>query len=62
MCDLSATDRILAIETKFLPLTPVENADGSLRWTRAPGNGTEQVYHFIFHLRMTMFALADNPK
>jgi len=39
----------------------VEEPDGSQRWTRRPENGNEQLYHFIFLLRMTMKHLAQEP-
>jgi hypothetical protein len=32
-----------------------------MHWTRPPETGKEQMYHFLFHLRMTMAHLADNP-
>lgn len=39
----------------------LRTGDGSYRWTRAPEDGTEQLYHFLFHLRMTMRYLAEHP-
>ena len=36
-------------------------ADGSWYWTRAPESGAEQLAHFLFHLRLTMRYLAENP-
>lgn len=39
----------------------VRRADGSLKWGRAPESSKEQLYHFLFHLRMVMQHLAANP-
>jgi hypothetical protein len=36
-------------------------ANGSTYWTRKPESGTEQLYHFVFHLRMVMQLLAADP-
>jgi hypothetical protein len=38
-----------------------ERKNGITYWTRKPEGGTEQMYHFIFHLRMVMFHLAAHP-
>ena len=34
---------------------------GKLRWIRKPEDSYEEMWCFIFHLRMTMLYLADNP-
>jgi hypothetical protein len=39
----------------------VPTTEGSLRWTRDPESGREQLFHFLFHLRMTMRYLAEYP-
>ncbi len=35
--------------------------DGNYCWLRDPENGTEQLLHFLFHLRVTMRYLAEHP-
>jgi hypothetical protein len=35
--------------------------DGGQYWTRQPESGNEQLLHFLFHLRVTMHYLAENP-
>jgi hypothetical protein len=52
---------LLSPAVKFPPELVVEAPDGSLRWTRVPENGGEQLWHFLFTLRMTMAYLAENP-
>jgi hypothetical protein len=39
----------------------VPTAEGSWRWNRNPEGGAEQLFHFLFHLRMTMRYLAEHP-
>lgn len=48
-------------EAKFPRHLVVQAANGELRWTRNPDSATEQMYHFVFHLRMVMMALAEAP-
>lgn len=49
----------------ILPRLPaylvVRHADGSVEWGRPPESSKEQLYHFLFHLRMTMRYLAEKP-
>jgi len=52
---------LLAGERRFPPYLVVERANGERRWTRAPEDGKEQLYHFLFFLRETMTYLANNP-
>jgi len=33
----------------------------TLHWVKVPSSAAEQFYHFIFHLRMMMFHLAEHP-
>jgi hypothetical protein len=40
-------------------LTPVP--DGSYAWSRQPETAAEQLLHFLYHLRITMRYLAENP-
>lgn len=57
-------DRRLLADIPILNLPQhlaVPTADGSWRWTRVPEDGREQLYHFLFHLRMTMRYLAEHP-
>lgn len=58
---LSARDKILMPDAMFPNSLVVMGPDNTPRWTRPPETATEQLYHFLFHLRMTLFALADNP-
>jgi hypothetical protein len=39
----------------------VIQTDDGPRWTRKPDAGMEQLYHFLFHLRMTMVYIAAHP-
>lgn len=52
---------LLSPTVRFPPILVVQTADGDLRWTRKPESGMEQLYHFLFHLRMIMFVLAEEP-
>jgi hypothetical protein len=54
-------DPLLQADVKFPRHLVVQAGDGSLRWTRKPDSGTEQMYHFVFHLRMVMMRLAEEP-
>lgn len=54
-------DDLLSAAVRFPPALVVRTADGDLRWTRKPESGMEQLYHFLFHLRMTMAVLAETP-
>lgn len=51
---------LLSCRVVFPPYLVV-GEPGKLRWTRPPESGKEQLYHFLFHLRMTMLHLALNP-
>ncbi|HVB24072.1 MAG TPA: hypothetical protein VNG51_19195 [Ktedonobacteraceae bacterium] len=52
---------LLSPQVIFPRALVVKTAGGDLRWTRKPESGIEQLYHFLFHLRMAMYALAENP-
>ena len=39
----------------------VETPEHTLRWTRQPKNGEEQLFHFLFHLHRAIFILSGNP-
>ncbi len=52
---------LLGPEVRFPPALVVHAADDGFRWTRLPESGMEQMYHFVFHLRMTMIVLAATP-
>lgn len=54
--DVSLSDRV-----RFPPALVVQTSGGGVRWTRTPEGGTEQLFHFLFHLRMVMQRLAENP-
>ncbi len=58
---LDPRDPLLLGNVRFPPALVVQTPNGGLRWTRRPEGGTEQLYHFIFHLRMVMQRLADQP-
>lgn len=51
---------LLVSSLGYPPALVVQTADG-YHWTRRPENGLEQLYHLIFHLRMTMLHLAEFP-
>lgn len=51
---------MLGPQVNFPPALVVQFGDG-YRWTRPPESGREQLYHFLFHLRMTMISLAEEP-
>jgi hypothetical protein len=52
---------LLSEDVHFPAFLVVVGGDGELRWTQPPETGKEQLYHFLFHLRMTMFHLAHTP-
>ena len=52
---------LLSPTVRFPPILVVQTADGDFRWTRLPESGMEQLYHFLFHLRITMAVLAEEP-
>jgi len=54
-------DDFLSSAVRFPPALVVQTADGDFRWTRKPESGIEQLYHFLFHLRITMAILAETP-
>lgn len=54
------SDNVLKNEVQF-PRNVVAMDDDGLRWTRPPRSGMEQLFHCIFHLRMTMYALEQEP-
>ena len=58
---MNVRDPLLWIDAKFPRHLVVQAADGSLRWTRPPEAGNEQMYHFVFHLRLVMQYLSENP-
>jgi hypothetical protein len=51
---------LLSSAVRFPPALVVETSEGT-RWIRAPETGQEQLYHFLYHLRMTMTHLAQDP-
>ena len=53
-------DDILGPGVTF-PRALVVPSGGSYRWTRRPESSLEQLYHFIFHVRMVMRHLASEP-
>ncbi len=58
---MRSNERLLLDTACFPPALVVAAPDGGLRWTRRPESGMEQLYHFIFHLRMVMQYLAHKP-
>ena len=58
---LAHNDPDLTMQVRFPKALVVQAPNGELRWTRRPEGGTEQFYHFIFHLRMVMQILAEEP-
>lgn len=58
---ISNGDILLSPSVCFPEHLVAETADGSLRWMRLPEGGREQLYHLLFHLRMTMAYLAAAP-
>ena len=58
---IAKDDWLLSPQVIFPRALVVKGATGDLRWTRKPESGIEQLYHFLFHLRMAMYALAENP-
>jgi hypothetical protein len=51
----------LGMDITFPPALVVQTPQGTPHWTRRPENGKEDLYHFIFCLRMTMVYLAKHP-
>src|SRR6266487_3928560 len=58
---LRANDPLLLAGPPFPAGLVVQAANGELHWTRWPEDGSEQLYHFIFLLRLVMEELADHP-
>jgi Type IV secretion-system coupling protein DNA-binding domain len=58
---LGHNDVSLSAHVRYPPVLVVQASNNSLRWTRRPEGGTEQLFHFIFHLRQVMQHLASNP-
>jgi hypothetical protein len=54
-------DPLLQADAKFPRHLVVQASDGSLRWTRKPDSGNDQLFHFVFHLRMLMLSLSEEP-
>ncbi len=54
--DISLSSRVCFPRALVVPMQ-----GGGLQWTRRPEGGTEQFFHFIFHLRALMHFLAQNP-
>lgn len=52
---------LLSPSVEYPPHLVVPTPDGGRRWTRPPEHGTEQLYHFIFHVRCLMEYLAKHP-
>lgn len=52
---------LLSGELSFPKDLVQETAQGNLRWVREPRNSHDQLYHFLFFLRMTMMHLTYNP-
>lgn len=52
---------LLSPAVVFPPALVVMDVDGGLRWTRKVESSMEQLYHFLFHLRMTMIHLSEEP-
>jgi hypothetical protein len=53
--------RWLTTQIQYPPYLVIDTADGGRRWTRRPEDGREQLLHFLFHLRQTMWELAERP-
>jgi Type IV secretion-system coupling protein DNA-binding domain len=54
-------DPLLQADARFPRHLVVQTADGEFRWTRQPDSELEQLYHFVFHLRLVMMRLAEEP-
>lgn len=50
----------LTQELRYPPHLVIPNGK-TQRWTRPPESSMEQMYHFLFHLRLTMQYLAEEP-
>lgn len=53
--------QLLRADVDFPAALVVMGANGEPRWTRVPESGREQLYHLLFHLRLTMMHLATEP-
>jgi len=58
---LAHNDPLLQADAKFPRYLVVQAANGELRWTRKPESDEEQLFHFVFHLRLVMQRLAEEP-
>ena len=58
---LADGDKRLTYAVNYPKALVVTAADGSQYWTRPPEDDTEALYHFIFHLRLVMQRLAEQP-
>lgn len=55
-------DRLLVLENiQFPPDLVVQTPDGGTCWTRKPRDGKEQLYHFLYHLIVTIGDLTQFP-
>jgi hypothetical protein len=54
-------DPLLQPDARFPRHLVVQAPNGELRWTRPPDSSTDQLFHFVFHLRMVMVRLAEGP-
>lgn len=58
---LTHSDPLLQAGAKFPRHLVVQAANGEFKWTRKPEGGTEQLFHLVFHLRLVMQRLAEQP-
>jgi hypothetical protein len=58
---ISPTDPLLQADAKFPRHLVMQTGNGEFRWTRPPDSALEQMYHFVFHLRLVMMRLAEQP-
>jgi hypothetical protein len=58
---MQRNDWLLSPQATFPKGLVVPAPGGGLRWTRKPESGTEHLYHYLFHLRMMLYALVENP-
>lgn len=56
----TASSDVLGPDVRFPHALVIPSGD-SYRWTRPPESGLEQMYHFIFYLRMVMQYLSQEP-
>ncbi|HEU5378098.1 MAG TPA: hypothetical protein VFV38_21965 [Ktedonobacteraceae bacterium] len=52
---------LLSADVEYPPHLVVPTRDGETRWSRLPETETEQLLHFIYHLRELMRYLAEHP-